>query len=137
MPSLEVFLKTTTHLLFFLERIFTHCLLHRHTLASKTLPQYLKYVLAKVVECVNYIRSPALVRIILCIIRIIQCCCTTLKCEGFREDSFFLESLIIVFRWVYFFVTKGHLCQNISKILNSLLQWPICLIYLQLGNAGK
>ena len=40
--------------------ISTHCVLHRHALASKTLPQYLKYVLAKVVECVNYIRSRAL-----------------------------------------------------------------------------
>ena len=40
--------------------ISTHCVLHRHALASKTLPQYLKYVLAKVVECVNYIRTRAL-----------------------------------------------------------------------------
>ena len=40
--------------------ISTHCVLHRHALASKTLPHYLKFVLAKVVECVNYIRSRAL-----------------------------------------------------------------------------
>ena len=40
--------------------ISTHCVLHRHALASKTLPKFLKYVLVNVDECVNYIRSRAL-----------------------------------------------------------------------------
>ena len=40
--------------------ISTHCALHRHALASKTLPEYLKAVLKHVIECVNFIRAHAL-----------------------------------------------------------------------------
>ena len=40
--------------------ITTHCFLHRHALAAKTLPENLKIVLQKVVEAVNFIRSRAL-----------------------------------------------------------------------------
>ena len=38
----------------------THCALHRHALASKTLPKYLKAVLKHVIECVNFIWTRAL-----------------------------------------------------------------------------
>ena len=40
--------------------ISTHCALHRHALASKILPEYLKAVLKHVIECVNFIRARAL-----------------------------------------------------------------------------
>jgi zinc finger BED domain-containing protein 5/7/8/9 len=40
--------------------IVTHCILHRHALATKTLPPKLAEVLKIVVECVNYVRSSAL-----------------------------------------------------------------------------
>lgn len=40
--------------------IITHCFLHRHALAAKTLPENLKIVLQKVVEAVNFIQSQAL-----------------------------------------------------------------------------
>ena len=40
--------------------ISTHCTLHRHAPASKTLPEYLKAVLKHVIECVNFIRARAL-----------------------------------------------------------------------------
>ena len=40
--------------------ISIHCALHRHALASKTLPEYLKAVLKHVIECVNFIRARAL-----------------------------------------------------------------------------
>ena len=40
--------------------ISNHCALHRHALASKTLPEYLKAVLKHVIECVNFIRARAL-----------------------------------------------------------------------------
>ena len=40
--------------------ISNHCTLHRHALASKTLPEYLKAVLKHVIECVNFIRARAL-----------------------------------------------------------------------------
>ena len=40
--------------------ISTHCALHIHALASKTLPEYLKAVLKHVIECVNFIRARAL-----------------------------------------------------------------------------
>ena len=40
--------------------IFTHCVLSRHALASKTHPQYLKIVLKQVSECVIFIRARAL-----------------------------------------------------------------------------
>ena len=39
--------------------ISTHCVLHRHALASKILPEYLKIVLKKVTKCVNFIRARA------------------------------------------------------------------------------
>ena len=39
--------------------ITTHCVLHRHALAAKTLPENLKIVLQKVVEAVNFIRARA------------------------------------------------------------------------------
>ena len=35
--------------------IVTHCILHRHALATKTLPPKLAEVLKIVVECVNYV----------------------------------------------------------------------------------
>ena len=38
----------------------THCFLHRHVLASKTLPTFLKEVLSTAVKVVNYIRARAL-----------------------------------------------------------------------------
>ena len=38
----------------------THCVLHRHALAAKTLPQQLKNVLSIVVSAVNFIRGQAL-----------------------------------------------------------------------------
>ena len=37
----------------------THCILHRHALASKTLPQNLKDVMSTVVQVVNFIRARA------------------------------------------------------------------------------
>ena len=37
-----------------------HCALHRHALASKTLPEYLKAVLKHVIKYVNFIRARAL-----------------------------------------------------------------------------
>ena len=40
--------------------IVTHCVLHRHALAAKTLPPKLAEVLKIVVECVNYVRNSAL-----------------------------------------------------------------------------
>ena len=40
--------------------IVTHCILHRHALATKTLPPKLAEVLKIVVECVNYVRTSAL-----------------------------------------------------------------------------
>lgn len=40
--------------------IVTHCVLHRHALATKTLPPEMTEVLKIVVECVNYVRSSAL-----------------------------------------------------------------------------
>ena len=40
--------------------IVTHCVLHRHALATKTLPPKLAEVLKTVVECVNYVRNSAL-----------------------------------------------------------------------------
>ena len=36
------------------------CALHRHALASKTLPEFLRAVLKHVIECVNFIRVRAL-----------------------------------------------------------------------------
>ncbi|KAF2350432.1 HAT C-terminal dimerization domain [Trinorchestia longiramus] len=44
--------------------IITHCILHRHALATKTLPSKLAEVLKIVVECVNYVRTIALVHLI-------------------------------------------------------------------------
>ncbi|XP_033842336.1 protein FAM200C-like [Periophthalmus magnuspinnatus] len=40
--------------------IVTHCILHRHALATKTLPPEMTEVLKIVVECVNYVRNSAL-----------------------------------------------------------------------------
>lgn len=40
--------------------IFTHCILHRYALATKTLPPKLAEVLKIVVECVNFVRNSAL-----------------------------------------------------------------------------
>ncbi|CAL9696028.1 unnamed protein product [Knipowitschia caucasica] len=40
--------------------IVTHCILHRHALATKTLPPKMAEVLQTVVECVNYVRNSAL-----------------------------------------------------------------------------
>ncbi len=40
--------------------IVTHCILHKHALATKTLPPTLAEVLKIVVECVNYVRNSAL-----------------------------------------------------------------------------
>ncbi|XP_076329269.1 protein FAM200C-like isoform X1 [Tachypleus tridentatus] len=40
--------------------IVTHCVLHRHALATKTLPSKLAEVLTIVVECVNFVRNSAL-----------------------------------------------------------------------------
>ncbi|XP_039903019.1 protein ZBED8-like [Simochromis diagramma] len=40
--------------------IVTHCILHRHALATKTLPPKMAEVLKTVVECVNYVRNSAL-----------------------------------------------------------------------------
>ncbi|XP_024139827.1 protein ZBED8-like [Oryzias melastigma] len=40
--------------------IVTHCILHRHVLATKTLPPKMAEVLKTVVECVNYVRKSAL-----------------------------------------------------------------------------
>ncbi|XP_068207498.1 protein FAM200C-like [Palaemon carinicauda] len=40
--------------------IVTHCVLHKHALAVKTLPPKLAEVLKTVVECVNYVRNSAL-----------------------------------------------------------------------------
>lgn len=40
--------------------IVTHCILHRHALATKTLPPKMAEVLKTVVECVNYVRTSAL-----------------------------------------------------------------------------
>ncbi|XP_070409501.1 protein FAM200C-like isoform X1 [Nothobranchius furzeri] len=40
--------------------IVTHCILHRHALATKTLPPKMAEVLKIVVECVNYVRNSAL-----------------------------------------------------------------------------
>ena len=40
--------------------ISDHCSLHRHAVASKTLPGYLKAVVKHVIECVNFIRARAL-----------------------------------------------------------------------------
>ncbi|XP_073525434.1 protein FAM200C-like [Phyllobates terribilis] len=40
--------------------IVTHCILHRHALATKTLPPKMAEVFKTVVECVNYVRNSAL-----------------------------------------------------------------------------
>ena len=40
--------------------IVTHCVLHRHALATKKLPPKLVELLKIVVECVNYVRNSAL-----------------------------------------------------------------------------
>lgn len=40
--------------------IVTHCILHRHALATKTLPPKMAEVLKTVMECVNYVRNSAL-----------------------------------------------------------------------------
>ncbi|XP_019202536.1 protein ZBED8-like [Oreochromis niloticus] len=40
--------------------IVTHCILHRHALATKTLPPKMAEVLKTVVECVNYVRNSAM-----------------------------------------------------------------------------
>ena len=40
--------------------IVTHCVLHRHALATKTLPPKLAEVLNIVVECMNYVRNSAM-----------------------------------------------------------------------------
>ena len=40
--------------------LITHCFLHRHALATKTLPTTLKEVLSIVIQIVNFIRSRAL-----------------------------------------------------------------------------
>jgi hypothetical protein len=40
--------------------IITHCFLHRHALASKTLPTDLKEIMTTAVKVVNFIRSRAL-----------------------------------------------------------------------------
>ena len=40
--------------------IVTHCFLHRHALASKTLPTILREVLSTAVKVVNFIRTRAL-----------------------------------------------------------------------------
>ena len=40
--------------------VVTHCILHRHALATKTMPPKLAEVLKIVVECVNYVRNTAL-----------------------------------------------------------------------------
>lgn len=40
--------------------IVTHCILHRHALATKTLSPKMTEVLKTVVECVNYVRNSAL-----------------------------------------------------------------------------
>ncbi|XP_039459195.1 protein ZBED8-like [Oreochromis aureus] len=40
--------------------IVTRCILHRHALATKTLPPKMAEVLKTVVECVNYVRNSAL-----------------------------------------------------------------------------
>ncbi|XP_028659137.2 protein ZBED8-like [Erpetoichthys calabaricus] len=40
--------------------IVTHCILHRHSLATKTLPPEMTEVLKIVVECVNYVRNCAI-----------------------------------------------------------------------------
>ncbi|XP_067122548.1 protein FAM200C-like [Centruroides vittatus] len=40
--------------------VVTHCILHRHALATKTMPPKLAEVLKIVVECVNYVRNSAL-----------------------------------------------------------------------------
>ncbi|XP_067139088.1 protein FAM200C-like [Centruroides vittatus] len=40
--------------------VVTHCILHRHALATKTMPPKLAEVLKIVVECVNYVRNIAL-----------------------------------------------------------------------------
>ena len=37
--------------------ISTHCVLYRHALASKCPTEYLKIILKKVTECVNFIRA--------------------------------------------------------------------------------
>ena len=44
----------------FPDAIVTHCMLHRHALASKTLPANLKSVMDAVISAVNFIRSHAL-----------------------------------------------------------------------------
>ena len=53
----------------------THCLLHRHALATKTFPPKLAAVLTIVVECVNYVRSSALKH------RIFKELCNEMGCE--------------------------------------------------------
>jgi hypothetical protein len=40
--------------------IVTYCILHRHALATKTLPPKLAEVVKIVVECMNYVRTSAL-----------------------------------------------------------------------------
>ena len=40
--------------------IVTHCVLHRHALATNPLPPKLAVVLQIVVECVNYVRNSAM-----------------------------------------------------------------------------
>ena len=40
--------------------IVTHCVLHRHALATKTFPPKLAEVLQIVFECVNYVRNSAM-----------------------------------------------------------------------------
>jgi hypothetical protein len=40
--------------------VITHCFLHRHALASKTLPTDLKGIMTTAVKVVNFIRARAL-----------------------------------------------------------------------------
>lgn len=43
-----------------LDFIVTHCILHSHALATKTLPPKLPEVFKNVVECVNYVQNSGL-----------------------------------------------------------------------------
>ena len=73
--------------------IVTHCVLHRHALATKTLPKELNDVMTIVVNTVNFIRARALNHRLfqnLCedIGAAYTISCTTQKCVGYPGAKF-------------------------------------------------
>ena len=80
--------------------IVTHCVLHRHALATKTLPKELSDVMTVVVNTVNFIRARALNHRLFRSSATtsalhIPISCTTLKCVGYPGAK--LRLAIVIF----------------------------------------